>query len=122
MLSAGMLRRMALVKTDVSEELSASIIRATRICELGATLAVTSNQCTLYFFVACVGILNHWHYIHSVNESSSSTYLKCYGNLQTYCDVFGRMPPLLCNRKLDTPAVAMQRKVRQTCRCYATES
>jgi hypothetical protein len=26
----------------------------------------------------------------------------------TYCDVFGRMPPLLCNRKLDTPVVAMQ--------------
>jgi hypothetical protein len=30
----------------------------------------------------------------------------------TYCDVFGRMPPLLCNRKLDTPVVAMQPKVK----------
>jgi hypothetical protein len=29
-----------------------------------------------------------------------------------YCDVFGRMPPLLCNRKLDTSAVAMQPKVK----------
>jgi hypothetical protein len=38
-----MLRRVALVRTDVSEELSASIIRVTRICELG-TLAVTSNR------------------------------------------------------------------------------
>jgi hypothetical protein len=37
-----MLRRVALVRTDVSEELSASIIRVTRIGELG-TLAVTSN-------------------------------------------------------------------------------
>jgi hypothetical protein len=37
-----MLRRVALVRTDVSEELSASIIRVTRMGELG-TLAVTSN-------------------------------------------------------------------------------
>jgi hypothetical protein len=36
----------ALVRTDVSEELSASIIRVTRIDELGTTLAVTSNRCT----------------------------------------------------------------------------
>jgi hypothetical protein len=39
-----MLRRMAHVRTDVSEELSASIIRVTRIGELGTTLAVTSNR------------------------------------------------------------------------------
>jgi hypothetical protein len=38
-----MLRRVALVKTDVSGELSASIIRVTRIGELG-TLAVISND------------------------------------------------------------------------------
>jgi hypothetical protein len=38
----GMLRRMALVRTDVSKKLSATIIRATtRIDELGETLAVT---------------------------------------------------------------------------------
>jgi hypothetical protein len=42
-----MLRRMALVRTDVSEELSASIIRVTRIGELGTTLAVTSKRRTL---------------------------------------------------------------------------
>jgi hypothetical protein len=41
MLSSGMLRRVTLVGTDVSEEPSASIIRVTRIGELGATLAVT---------------------------------------------------------------------------------
>jgi hypothetical protein len=34
-----MLRRVALVITDVSEELSFSIIRVTRISELGTTLA-----------------------------------------------------------------------------------
>jgi hypothetical protein len=33
--SSGMLRRVALVRTDISEELSASIIRVTRICDLG---------------------------------------------------------------------------------------
>jgi hypothetical protein len=42
-----MLRRVALVRTDVSEELSASIIRVTRIGELGTTLALTSNRCML---------------------------------------------------------------------------
>jgi hypothetical protein len=36
-----MLRRVALVRTDISEELSASFIRVTRISELGTTLAVT---------------------------------------------------------------------------------
>jgi hypothetical protein len=45
--SSGMLRRVALVRTDISEELSASFIRVIRICELGRTLAVTSNRCTL---------------------------------------------------------------------------
>jgi hypothetical protein len=44
-----MLRRVAVVRTDVSEELSASIIRVTRIGELGTTLAVTSNRRTLKF-------------------------------------------------------------------------
>jgi hypothetical protein len=43
-----MLRRVALVRTDVSEELSASIIRVTRIGELGTKLAVTSKRRTLY--------------------------------------------------------------------------
>jgi hypothetical protein len=38
----------ALVRADVSEELSASFIRTTRIGELGTTLAVTSNRRTLF--------------------------------------------------------------------------
>jgi hypothetical protein len=41
-----MLRCVALVRNDVSEELCASIIRVTRICELG-TLTVSSNRRTL---------------------------------------------------------------------------
>jgi hypothetical protein len=46
MMSSGMLRRVALVRTDVSEDLSASI-SVTRIGELRTTLAVTSNRRTL---------------------------------------------------------------------------
>jgi hypothetical protein len=43
MSSSGMLSRVALVRTDVSEERTGSIIRVTRIDELGTTLDVTSN-------------------------------------------------------------------------------
>jgi hypothetical protein len=44
MASSGMLRRVAVVRTEVSEELSASLIRVTRLYEEGTTLAVTSNR------------------------------------------------------------------------------
>jgi hypothetical protein len=47
MVSSGMLRRLALVRTFVSEEPSASFIRVIRIGELGTTLAATSNRRTL---------------------------------------------------------------------------
>jgi hypothetical protein len=43
MASSGMLRRVDLVRSEVSEESGASIIRVKRIVELG-TLAVTSNR------------------------------------------------------------------------------
>jgi hypothetical protein len=42
-----MLRRVALVRTDVSEEPSASLIWVTRIGEQETTIAVTSNRRTL---------------------------------------------------------------------------
>jgi demethoxyubiquinone hydroxylase (CLK1/Coq7/Cat5 family) len=44
MSSSGILRRVALVTSDVSKERIASIIRVARIGELGSMLAVTSNQ------------------------------------------------------------------------------
>jgi hypothetical protein len=53
-----MLRRVALVRTNVSEELSASFIGVTRIGELGTMLAVTSNgrisQKKIFFMVTAV--------------------------------------------------------------------
>jgi hypothetical protein len=41
--SSGLRRRVALVKTDVSEDRIAPIIRVIRIGEIGKILAVTSN-------------------------------------------------------------------------------
>jgi hypothetical protein len=55
-----MLRRVALVRRDVSEELIASIIRVTRICEVGTTLAVTSNRSTLRFKYVCACVTNDY--------------------------------------------------------------
>jgi hypothetical protein len=58
MASSRMLRRVALVRTHVSEELSPSFIRVTRIGELGTTLAVTNNRRTLakkWYFLRKVG-------------------------------------------------------------------
>jgi hypothetical protein len=46
MVASGMLPRVAFVRTDLSEELSASI-RVTRLGELETTLSVTSNRRTL---------------------------------------------------------------------------
>jgi hypothetical protein len=60
-----MLRRDALVRTDISEEHITSIIRSTRIGELGTMLAVTNNYCeeihsdiienTQHSFAVCFG-------------------------------------------------------------------
>jgi hypothetical protein len=44
MISFGILRRVALVRTDISEELIASFTRVTRTGEPGTMLALTSNR------------------------------------------------------------------------------
>jgi hypothetical protein len=90
-----MLRRVALVRTDVSEELRAFFIRVTRISELGTTLAVTNEEIPWYFFAACVG-LDHSSYtslcsfLHApVNSSPFSPNI-----LSTACSRTGRSRPL----------------------------
>jgi hypothetical protein len=62
MASSEMLRRMALVRTDVSEEIRASFIRRTRIGDLGATLAVTSNRLTLPSATVYIDFLDRSRY------------------------------------------------------------
>jgi hypothetical protein len=52
MVSSGMLSRVALVRTDVSEVPGGSFIRVTRIGELGTTQTATSNRRTLRTSVA----------------------------------------------------------------------
>jgi hypothetical protein len=56
-----MLRRVALVRTGVLEDLSASFIRVTRIGELGKTLPVTSNRlvflCSLRRFLVTASVV-----------------------------------------------------------------
>jgi hypothetical protein len=42
-----MLRRVALVRTDVSEELRASFIRVTRIAELGTIPGISSQRASV---------------------------------------------------------------------------
>jgi hypothetical protein len=54
MVSTGMIRRVALVRTEVSEEISASVIRGTRVVEIWTTIAVTSNRRTLLVSVSFV--------------------------------------------------------------------
>jgi hypothetical protein len=55
MASPGMLRHAALVRTDVSEELSASFIMVTRIYELGST-AIASNRRICRFLLEPHGV------------------------------------------------------------------
>jgi hypothetical protein len=65
-----MLRRVALVRTDVSEKPNASFIRVTRIGELGTALAATSNLSTQRASVASVCIYIYIYiYIHCFTES-----------------------------------------------------
>jgi hypothetical protein len=77
--SSGLLRRVALVRTDVSEEPGASFIRVTKIGELGTTQAATSNRRTLRRnFAAYVGCYKQisTNRKHNVSETGSvSVYL-----------------------------------------------
>jgi hypothetical protein len=55
MLSPGMLYHVALIRTDVSDELGASIFKGTRIGELG-TLAVSSNRRSVHLLLVMANV------------------------------------------------------------------
>jgi hypothetical protein len=85
MAPSGMLRRVALVITDVSEELSISIIRVTRISEIGM-FAVTSNRHTqrrniLLWMLLRFGTRSHYLRIIIVNSCSSDLLSRMYGTM-----------------------------------------
>jgi hypothetical protein len=69
-----MLRRVALIRINVSEERSSSIIRVARIGEIGRTLAVTSNTnlCSSYSKINVINL------IMAKNGESSLVIVKLY--------------------------------------------
>jgi hypothetical protein len=71
-----MLRRVALVRTDVSEELSASFMRVTRIGELGTTLVMCNVSPAKYgqgFYIPEDGFL------HSLRRENLKSYIALTG-------------------------------------------
>jgi hypothetical protein len=68
-----MLLRVDLVRTNVSDELGASIIRVTKIGKLGTTLAVTNNRRTLRGSTATVVITSSPILVTLMSEGLSSS-------------------------------------------------
>jgi hypothetical protein len=93
MVSSGLLRRVALVRTEVSEEPSASFIMVTRIGELGTTLAVTSNRRTLWFLQEPHGVTSQKTPFFIVTAVKTSNPTKC--NLFRNCTLRERSPFVL---------------------------
>jgi hypothetical protein len=79
MLSSGILCRVDLVRTDVSEELSSSNFRVTRYFELGKSLAITNNRRTLRRRrnIPEDGILQRWKGFAGIRDTLKS---ECLAN------------------------------------------
>jgi hypothetical protein len=70
--SSGMLRLVTLVRTEVLEEPSATVIRVTRIGEVGTMLAVTGNRRTLRRNAVCYVLCARSHLWISLLENHLS--------------------------------------------------
>jgi hypothetical protein len=66
MSSSGILRRVALVRTDVWEEHTASIIRMTRIGELRTTLVLPSNRSCVLRLLVTANVVHSSHILVSL--------------------------------------------------------
>jgi hypothetical protein len=78
-----MLRHVALIRTDVSEELSALIIRMTRIGELGTMLAVTKQLTHLLAnTIDASSYMHHQHKTLSSPKHLYTAYVRVYGHHQ----------------------------------------
>jgi hypothetical protein len=71
--SSGMLHCVALVRTDIWEECIVSIIRMTKIGEIGTSLAVTSNRNTLRKLVTANVFLSSPILVNLLMEAISSS-------------------------------------------------
>jgi hypothetical protein len=78
MVSSGMLRRVSLVRTDVSEELSASFVGVTRIGEIGTTLVVSSNRRTLLRLLVTASVFPSSPILTLMKEALSSSEMSVF--------------------------------------------
>jgi hypothetical protein len=90
MASSVMLRLVTLVRTDVLGELSVSIIKLTRIGDLGTTLAVTSNRSTLMMeaLIFSETLVLTRATLHIIPENDI-LYSHCHENLKSYIALTG---------------------------------
>jgi hypothetical protein len=68
-----MLRRVALVRTDVSEKLCASFIRVSRIGKLGTTLAVTTNRHSVRQLLVTASVVSSSPFLVSLMKEALSS-------------------------------------------------
>jgi hypothetical protein len=61
MVSSGMLHRVALVRTGVSEELSASFIKVTRVDEIGTMLDIILHRRNIASAYEIIFVIGHNH-------------------------------------------------------------
>jgi hypothetical protein len=81
MVSSGLLRHVALVRTDVSEEPGASFISVTKIGEPGTTQAATSNRLTL---VASCSLCCSWFADFCHPDEGGARFLRNVGSYKSH--------------------------------------